>query len=304
MIGRYTPLSIFIISSIQQRSMMNQTMILSNKNRIISGKLATAGPQTAEGFTLRFVFGGAELCKIGRRYLGIQNDTFMVLNAGTHFTSTLEDGASVFVIELDAAYLNCFFSIHPGAEDLINGEASLIPSLAETIYPFKIEIKNFIMRLKSYIEAGGDDEDQINEYLESCLAAYYQVYQDEILEKTQNLNFLHYSTRVEILRRLNLAREYLYANSSSNLSLEGIADHACLSVNHLLRTFKLAYNESPHQYLIQLRLQRAQLLLTKTEYPIYTIVNMVGFKCTSSFIRLFRTRYKTTPLKYRNVLAA
>ncbi len=284
--------------------MMNQTRILSNKNRITSCKVPTPGPQIAQGFTLRFVFGGTELCKIGRRCLGIQNDTFMVLNAGTHFTSTLEDGASVFVIEIDADYLNCFFSIHQEPEELITGEASLIPSLAETIYAFKLDIKNVVLSLKSYIEAGGENEDQINEYLESCLTAYYHVYQDEILEKAQNLNFLHYSTRVEILRRLNLAKEYLYANSSSNLSLEGIADHACLSVNHLLRTFKLAFNESPHQFLIHLRLQRAQLLLAKTGYPIYTIVNMVGFKCTSSFIRLFRTRYKTTPLKYRNVLAA
>ncbi len=304
MIGRYTPLSIFIISSIQHRSMMNQTRILSNKNRLFSGKFQAAGPQIAQRFSLRFVFGGTELCKIGRRFLGIQNDTFMVLNAGTNFTSTLEEGARILVIELDADYLNCFLSIHQESETMFVDETSLIPSLAETIYPFKMEVKNAVLRLKTYLDEGGDNEDQLNEYVERCLAAFYNVYRDEILEKAKNLNFLHYSTRLEILRRLNLAKEYLYANSSSNLSLEDIADHACLSVNHLLRTFKLAYNESPHQFLIQLRLQRAQLLLAKTEYPIYTIVNMVGFKCTSSFIRLFRTRYKTTPLKYRNVLAA
>ena len=304
MIGRHTPLSIFIISSIQQRSMMNQTRILSNNNRLFSGKLQAEGPQIAQRFSLRFVFGGTELCKIGRRFLGIQNDTFMVLNAGTNFISTLDEGARILVIELDADYLNCFLSIHQESETIFVDETSLIPSLAETIYPFKMEVKNAVLRLKTYLDEGGNNEDQLNEYVERCLAAYYNVYRDEILEKAKNLNFLHYSTRLEILRRLNLAKEYLYANSSSNLSLEGIADHACLSVNHLLRTFKLAYNESPHQFLIQLRLQRAQLLLAKTEYPIYTIVNMVGFKCTSSFIRLFRTRYKTTPLKYRNVLAA
>ena len=165
-------------------------------------------------------------------------------------------------------------------------------------------MRSIVSQFKDYMENCSPDNAIIEEYMARCLFCYFEIYHEEILQKAANLNFLHYNTRVEILRRLNLAKEYLYANYSRDINLENLADHACLSVNHLLRTFKLAYNQSPHQFLIQLRLQRAQSLLAKTEYPIYEIVNMVGFKCTSSFIRLFRTRYKTTPLKYRNILAA
>lgn len=254
---------------------------------------------------MRFVFGGSELCAVGRRQLSIHNDSFIVLNKDTRFTSDFGTlmPESVFAIEFDEEFMNDF-----NHENLVindDGDAtSLQPELIETIYPFKMEMKHAVGKLKEYLENGGSDEQQLNEYLTRCLISYYRIYNDEILNKAQNLNFLHYSTKVEILRRLNLAKEYLYANYNRNVNLDILADHACLSVNHLLRTFKLAYDQSPHQFLIQLRLQRAQLLLTKTEYPIYEIVNMVGFKCTSSFIRLFRTRYKTTPLKYRNVIAA
>lgn len=285
---------------------MEHIKILVNKNKIKSIYNPNAGTETTGGLTLRFVFHGSETCSIGRRQLSVRNDSFLVLNKGTQFANTYESGAfvHVFSVEFDEDFLNNFNThlLYQGKGN--NVEWLLQPELAETIYPFKMEMKHVVGRLKDYIDNGVEDEEALNECLCKCLLNYYRIYQEEILDKAGRLNFLHHSTRIEILRRLNLAKEYLYANYNRNINLENLADHACLSVNHLLRTFKLAYRESPHQFLIHLRLQRAQLLLTKTEYPIYEIVNMVGFKCTSSFIRLFRTRYNTTPLKYRNVIAA
>ena len=110
---------------------------------------------------------------------------------------------------------------------------------------------------------------------------------------------MSFATGLPIIRRLNIAKDYLYSNYNQNITLDELADHACLSVNHLLRTFKQAFGVSPHQFLIQLRLQRAQLLLKSTDYSITEVVGLVGFECPSSFIRLFKTHYKITPLKYR-----
>ena len=283
---------------------MDYIKILANGNRVTSTTTVQRSSQeTAEDFTIRFVFGGSEMCTIGRRKLSVQNDSFIVLNKGTHFTSHIESDTpvTVFSISFDEAFVYDFKRTWL-IPDEMDDEA--MQNLGETIYPFTGEMRAIVSQFKDYWDSCAWDIDAIDHFMDRCLACYFAVYHDEIFQKAANLNFLHYNTRVEILRRLNLAKEYLYANYSRNINLENLADHACLSVNHLLRTFKLAYNQSPHQFLIQLRLQHAQSLLTKTEYPIYEIVNMVGFKCTSSFIRLFRMRYKTTPLKYRNVLAA
>jgi AraC-like DNA-binding protein len=40
-------------------------------------------------------------------------------------------------------------------------------------------------------------------------------------------------------------------------------------------------------------------LLKTTDYEINEIVNLVGFDSASSFIRLFKNRYKTTPGNFR-----
>ncbi len=169
----------------------------------------------------------------------------------------------------------------------------------ETIYPFKGDLFFNINHLKHHLDRGLQDELLINEYLYHCMINYYQIFNEEIFQKAQSLNFLNRSTKIEILRRLNLAKEYLYTNYDQHISLEELAEYACLSVTHLLRTFRQAFHVTPHQFLVQLRLQRAKDLLRNTDYPVNEIVNMIGFDCPSSFIRLFRERFSTTPLKFR-----
>jgi AraC family transcriptional regulator len=103
----------------------------------------------------------------------------------------------------------------------------------------------------------------------------------------------------EILRRLSLAENYIMSNYDRNIKLDDIAWAACLSVNHLLRTFKQTYQQSPHQYLTKFRLQQARHYLKNTDYPVNEIVSMVGFECPSSFIRLFKSSFNVTPGQYR-----
>ena len=286
---------------------MEYSKVLENRNKITSTTLNQKSyTETTGNFSIRFVFSGNETCSIGRRQLSIHTDSFIILNKGTQFTSNIDPRlpVDVFSIEFDDDFLSDFnkkFLRHDKA--ILFDSDTLTNKLRETIYPFKGDMKLNICLLKNHLDRGKGDDELTNEYLRRCLYNCYRVYNEEIFQKAKQLNFLHPATRIEILRRLNLAKEFLYANYNKSVNLENLANHACLSVNHLLRTFKLVYNQSPHQFLIHLRLQRAQLLLTKTEYPVYEIVHMVGFKCTSSFIRLFRTKYKTTPLKYRNIAA-
>lgn len=112
---------------------------------------------------------------------------------------------------------------------------------------------------------------------------------------------MNYNIDQEILRRLSIAKAYMVINYHRNVLLGDVALEACLSVNHLLRTFKQAYGESPHQFLTRVRLEQAKYYLLNTRYPVGEIVDMVGFECPSSFIRLFKSAFKTTPGAYREL---
>ncbi|MEO6149201.1 MAG: helix-turn-helix transcriptional regulator [Mucilaginibacter sp.] len=287
---------------------MDYSRTLRNNNKIYSRTSSRQHDlQCCADFNIRFVLSGNEGYNIGRRQLTIHPDSFLILNKGTQYASSVlsSDPARTFSINFDKQFLtdfkDCWLHKHDTLLNRQGHSQKMEDEFNETIYPFRGDIKYNVLHLKNHLDNGTQDEMLINEYLHHCLINYYKIYNDEIFEKAEKLNFLNSSTRVEILRRLNMAKEYLYSNYNKNISLEELAEHACLSVNHLLRTFKQAFNSTPHQFLTQLRLQRAQMLLKTTLYPITEVVSMVGFECPSSFIRLFRTHYKITPLKYRQI---
>jgi AraC-like DNA-binding protein len=286
---------------------MEYLRTLRNNNVIYSGTRNNYNQQTTSDFSLRFVFSGNERYNIGKRQLSIHNDSFLILNKGTHYTSTVESAIPVqsLGISFDDKFLQDFKNGWQLKDDtLLN--LNKYPSINryehefdETIYPFKGDLFFNVNHLKHHLDRGLQDELLINEYLHHCLINYFQIFNEEIFQKAQRLNFLSKSTKIEILRRLNLAKEYLYSNYNTNVSLDELAEYACLSVTHLLRTFRQAFHQTPHQFLVQIRLQRAKDLLKNTDYPVNEIVNMIGFDCPSSFIRLFKDRFQTTPLKYR-----
>lgn len=280
---------------------------LSNRNRIVSEQTCNAvvNLQDTSCYVIKFVISGSEKCIVNSRAMSIFPDSFTIINAGTDHCSLIDSITPVHTLTI---YLNTqfvddfhrmFFLDHEQlfTHTVLNEK----PKFVETIYPLTGNLKYNIAHLKKQIDKGEENEMLLNEYLYHCLFGYYQIYYKEIDEKYQSLEFIKTKTRKEVFRRLLLAREYLHGNLYKEIKLEDLAKYCCLSVNHLLRTFKKAYGQSPYQYLIQLRLDRAKLLLRTTDYPSSEITRLVGFESLSSFVRLFKTCVGMTPSQYKKV---
>src|SRR5690606_8438006 len=140
--------------------------------------------------------------------------------------------------------------------------------LVEFIYPLESNIKFNVLQLVRQMEQESGDPRLLVEYLNHTLLDYYEIYESEVIKREASLQFLNGSTKAEILKRLSVARDYMISNYKNRIQLEEIAQMACLSVNHLLRTFKQAYQQSPHQFLTKVRLQQAKYLLKNTDYPV------------------------------------
>ena len=63
---------------------------------------------------------------------------------------------------------------------------------------------------------------------------------------------------------------------------------------------KDSFDRSPMDFLKELRLQRAALLLKTTRRPIKSIADQIGFDSRSHFSRSFTDYYSVTPAEYRN----
>jgi len=75
-----------------------------------------------------------------------------------------------------------------------------------------------------------------------------------------------------------------------------------MSPYHFARLFKQSTGFTPHQYLINSRIERAKMLLAEKKLSIAEICEYVGFRSPSHFIALFRKFTSMTPKAYRDQL--
>jgi AraC-like DNA-binding protein len=97
---------------------------------------------------------------------------------------------------------------------------------------------------------------------------------------------------------LNRVREYAATNLSHKISLKQLADLCDLSRYQFLRRFEHSMGLTPHNWLIQLRLEQACLLLRQPGQNLAQVAANVGFYDQSHFNRAFRTWYGITPSQY------
>jgi AraC-like DNA-binding protein len=109
------------------------------------------------------------------------------------------------------------------------------------------------------------------------------------------------STRSEITRRLNRARDFIHAEAHRRLVLADIADVACLSAHHFHRLFATAFHASPGAYVTALRLNRAARRLAATDTSITEICLSTGFESLGSFSTRFRRSFGVPPGAWRRI---
>ena len=100
-------------------------------------------------------------------------------------------------------------------------------------------------------------------------------------------------------RKQRRVMAFIADNYESDLSLAELARVAGMSTFHFAREFKRTTGTTPHQYLINFRVERAKALLTESEIPLVEISSLSGFSHQSHFTRLFRRLTGMTPHSYR-----
>ena len=104
---------------------------------------------------------------------------------------------------------------------------------------------------------------------------------------------------LETLQRLGRAREFIDHCYDHPLSLDQISEKACFSRYHFLRLFRQVFNKTPHQYLIERRIEKAKELLSSNDLRVTDVCFEVGFQSLGSFSSLFHKYVGHAPIAYR-----
>ncbi len=95
--------------------------------------------------------------------------------------------------------------------------------------------------------------------------------------------------------QLQQAIKYIHPHLDRDLSLVEIAQVINISPTYFASLFKRATGISPHQYVIKQRVERAKLLLSKTDLAIANIALQVGFSSQSHLTQQFKQFTGMTP---------
>ncbi|MBC6309843.1 helix-turn-helix transcriptional regulator [Listeria sp. FSL L7-1582] len=100
-------------------------------------------------------------------------------------------------------------------------------------------------------------------------------------------------------KKMAQIKEWIRVNISNEMTITTVAEHFNLSADYLSRLFKKELGYNLRDYIIQLKISVAKVLLVQTQLPLKTIADLAYFNEDKYFIRMFKKKTSLTPNQYR-----
>src|SRR5215471_18018932 len=99
--------------------------------------------------------------------------------------------------------------------------------------------------------------------------------------------------------RLRRIKELVDAKMEDDLGLDEMAQSVGLSTAHFARMFRKSTGESPHQFVLRQRIERAKAMLRAPDARVLDVAVACGFKTQQHFAQVFRDVCSVSPTEYR-----
>ena len=101
---------------------------------------------------------------------------------------------------------------------------------------------------------------------------------------------------------MNAVMRYLDENCNSDITLNALADKYYMNASALARSFKAACGVTVINYVNLRRVEKAKSLMESHSLPVSVVAEMLGFKTTTYFERVFKQNTGMTPTEYKKRL--
>jgi AraC family transcriptional regulator len=237
-----------------------------------------------------------------RGFFAIEESRYLLLNAGP-YTISIDEPREVesFCIFFQNGFAEeVFHSISETNDRLLTDpfkDKSPIGFFEKT-YPKNVTLSAQLHAFKQALSGSDREsigrEEQFHQIMQTLIHDHLQTYQE-----IESVKAVRKSTREELYRRVNIAHEYIRAYFDLPIKLDDIARAACLSPNHLLRSYQQIYRRTPHQHMTEFRIQKAKQLLSETDDTMTEITFLLGLQNPVSFSKLFKQFAGISPADFR-----
>ena len=184
------------------------------------------------------------------------------------------NGVETIHVSIDAALFHRFaaenFQCDPARVEIIDGFAQQDPLIASIVTSLGDQLRNPAKAERLFVDSAA-------QMLVAQLLHKHCAFPCAIPNGQTRLS----------ARKLQLVKDYIDAGLATRLTLENIASSIHMSAYHFARIFKATTGQTPHAYLIRLRIERAQQLLRTSPATITAVAQRVGFASKSHFAATF-----------------
>lgn len=245
---------------------------------------------TAGALSLKWTVRGEETYEVGRGLHAVPGESWLAVNEGRTYRSVIEDGAETFCVSfgrrLAADVARCLEAPIDALLDDPRPEGAPAVNLLETVSRGRDRVLETLADLRHHMARPEALQELGMQSLQRLL---------ESQARTLGEADVRRAARLEVYRRLLRARDYIEATLAEEGSLDLWAATADMSRFHFLRSFRDAFGQTPRQYLIARRLERARELLASTGATATSIALDLGFDSLSHFTNAYRKRFGHPP---------
>ena len=248
-------------------------------------------------------FSGKSMVRADGKEIVVGPDAFCLVNKGDIYDlSIIEDDTETFNIHFgDQLYTQTSHLVTSSHQDLLDNIQPSDPKNHLTCSHWRDDrVDQYLKRMKRFYENPNKAEDE--ELLLSELLTLMLVKSGERSLGLEKIGAQKASTKKELLSRVSLARDYIHDCFKQRVSIDELASIAMMSKFHFLRVFKEAFGCTPHQYLMNIRLEKAEKLL-KSDMTVEQVAFSIGFEEVNSFYQFYKKRRSATPSQNRRAIS-
>ncbi|TPE66865.1 helix-turn-helix domain-containing protein [Halalkalibacterium halodurans] len=252
--------------------------------------------------SIKTFFNGKAHYKTNKGFFAVEESRYLLLNEGAYTISIDEPRVveSFCVFFKEGFAEEVFRSLKETNDRLLSDpfkDTSSIGFFEKTYHKnnaLSSQLENFKQMLPNLDIDSIGYEEQFHKIMYSILNEHLNAYKE-----IESLHAIRHSTREELYRRVSMAHDYIRAYFDKPINLDDVAKVACLSPNHLIRTYFQVYGKTPHQHISEFRIQKAKQLLSKAGKNMTDITFLLGFQNPVSFSKMFKQHVGISPMEYR-----
>ena len=256
-------------------------------------------PAYEQRLSIKGAWGGHEDYFLDGRRVGVDDETFLVLNEGRTYGSRVDcpEPVTSFAIffrpDMARDVGRCHALHHEG---LLEDPAGTWrpPDFSEHLRPHDTLISPVLRFIRRHVEAGLGDETWYEDQLYFLLGRMQSLHGRD-LAAAARVPAARRGTRREIFRRLGLCMDFIHTSYPQSIGLTEIAGAARLSPYHCLRLFSSVYGCTPVAYLRRRRLRAAERMLRESDVAVDEVAARVGIASRTTLVRQLRASSGASP---------